>query len=225
MNFIVYFYNDDTIVLLPQLDVTFQKDMTLNEWSSVQGRVEAKCVYDNDIFDACVLMVVPDEDDGCEELIKKLRLAKRKLTLDNLIKFCPGRVKRGRTRVRPVSQITTDEEEISDRHHSPIKTPQRSAPPKIVLPCVKRPATPTFSASPLTVETATPTSRCANSPTVFGETSSHSGTSSLPLDSESASLRFIVKKLSSLASAVNLEPDSGAGNFLILFIAVRLHFS
>lgn len=108
MNYITYFYLDKEVALLPESDVMLgdYENFSLEDWKQF-GDKDAKvmAIYDNEPYDACVIMVVPNAEDDCDDLLSKLRqaISVKKFTAKSLIKFCGSRVKSSaRIKVNPI---------------------------------------------------------------------------------------------------------------------------
>ena len=100
MKFIVFSYEDDEIFCVPQEDVNLldYSNFSLEDWSNLPLTSEARVrvVYDSEVYEACVLQVVPINDVDVNDTLQMLRSAwsSHKIKrLSSLLKFCPDRVR------------------------------------------------------------------------------------------------------------------------------------
>lgn len=105
MKYLVYFYSDAQVLLLDEDDVNLGEfnSLSVDEWRKFgEDEVVVKAIYEGDVYSACVLMVVLNEDDDCRELLQKLRvvITRKRLKAKSLIKYCGTRVKNEKTRLK-----------------------------------------------------------------------------------------------------------------------------
>ena len=115
MKYLVYFYKNNPehmrmqVVLLSesQLILGEYHEWSLEDWRQLrEEEVKVRAIYDDDVYLACILMVVTEEEDNCDELIRKLRCAimEKNFKPKGLINYCGTRVKpKRRMKVLPMN--------------------------------------------------------------------------------------------------------------------------
>ena len=107
--YLVYSYDDAQVVLLEETDVLLGQysDLSVDEWKKFgEEEVKVRAVYGDEVYAACLLMVVTEDDDDCREVLHKLRdvIARKHFKSKRLIQFCGTRVKTShRLRVPPTN--------------------------------------------------------------------------------------------------------------------------
>lgn len=107
MKFLVFFDIDLQIVLLHEDDVMLgdYAEYTTDQWRALALKeVNVKAIYDDLVFDASVLMMIPDDDDPCIELLSKLRacVKNKNYRVPGLLRYCGTRVKTSRLKFQPI---------------------------------------------------------------------------------------------------------------------------
>lgn len=100
MRLILLVYCDKQIICVPREDVNLldYHDFSIQDWKALplQLEVQVKVMYDDEVYDACVLQVIPDDDIDVGDTLNMLRTAwnSHKLKkLSSLLSFCPTRVR------------------------------------------------------------------------------------------------------------------------------------
>ena len=77
----------------------------LDDFENSTAPLNVVAEYSGDVFEANILTVVPDDEDSCQDLLRKLQrnIDIHNFGLSKLTKFCGKRVKEGRTRVKPIA--------------------------------------------------------------------------------------------------------------------------
>lgn len=116
MNFLIFFPNDKTFAVVPAESVATvdYDDLPFAEWAALKEEVWGQTFYEGQIYKVSVLMAIEDPNDQCLDLIKKLQEAvKRKISsVPYLLKYLGVRCKskRSRVQIKPLKQLTTEEE-------------------------------------------------------------------------------------------------------------------
>lgn len=115
MKYIVYFYSDRQVVLLEEEDVILgeYKNLSLEQWRNFgEDEVEVQAIYVDDAFRASLLMIVPNDEDDCFEILEKLRscIERKNFKPRGLIRYCGSRVKESRRlKVLPLNVSMVDQ--------------------------------------------------------------------------------------------------------------------
>ena len=111
MHYLVYFYCDEQIVYVDDEDVVLgeYESYSLDDWQRLPVAVEPKVrvVYDNIIYDACVLQVAP-KDTVPRELLEKLRtfVSRKRFKAARLLQIV-NRVCMGRRNYVPPVEVSS----------------------------------------------------------------------------------------------------------------------
>lgn len=128
LSYIVYFPSDKQYIIVNDEMIEFKDPQysryTIEEWKTVEEAVSATCVYESEVHE-CVVAFVSTSIETADFILKRIRMtvSEKKSSFETIRKKFPFVSTGGRTKVVPLSQISTssDESPVKNKRPYPLK--------------------------------------------------------------------------------------------------------